>query len=109
MGIDRMWNTTCTIVHRSDSTTRDAHGNLQPAESTETAGVPCYFEQTSGDEPDGQEASTAILLLPAETTIDSSDHVQVDGATWTVRGRPNRRKVPGGTEHHVHCELHRVV
>lgn len=104
-----MWNTTCDIVHRSDSTTRDAHGNLQPAAPTTTTGVPCYFEQTSDDEPDRQEATTATLLLPSGTAIDSSDHVTVDGATWTVRGRPNRRKVPGGTEHHVHVELHLVT
>lgn len=108
--IDRMLRTPCTIRHRGSSGV-DEYGNPTQVESGTTDTV-CWLDPARSVEvTNGQQTYIQdwTLYLPAGTTIDGGDQVEVDGVLYELTGNPRRFTRPTSTvEHHVECDVRRV-
>lgn len=108
--LSQLLNRPCTIVHRTASGDSDAYGNATATETT--TDTVCELQQRRRDEPDAQgEFSDTewLLILPAATTIDTSDVVRVDGDSFEVVGDPWAARNPRtGVQSHVEATLRRA-
>lgn len=105
-----MLKTPCTIRHYSGSGA-DEYGNPVNTETGTTETV-CWLDPARTTEVTaGQETYTQdwALYLPAGTTIDGSDKVDIGAVTYEIVGNPRRfTKPPSTVEHHVEADV-RVV
>ena len=105
MTIDQLLQTAATIQRRAASTT-DSHGSPVSA-TTSTTSVFCYIEQrpSSASETLGAQNTARaeyLVVLPAGTTIDSSDRIVIGSTTYEVTSIPwSVKHAPTGVEHHV--------
>lgn len=93
MTLDKLVNTPCTIIRRSDSSETDDYGNA--IAGTAEVNTVCEVQQKArGENAEGEPASADWLgIFPAGTTLDSDDVVEVDdlgrfeviGAPWSAR------------------------
>ena len=111
MTLAQLLNQTVTITHRTSSGQRDEYGSEIPTETnTATVGE---LQQTQRTEPGAQGelgVSTFLLVLPANTSIDTGDTVTVDGDSYEVVGAPWHARNPRTqVESHVEATLKRSV
>ena len=105
MTIDQLLQTAATIQRRAASTT-DSHGSPVSA-TTSTTSVFCYIEQrpSAGSEtlgPQNTARAEYLVVLPAGTSVDSSDHIVIGSTTYEVTSIPwSVKHAPTGVEHHV--------
>lgn len=114
MPLSDLLNRPCTITRRSQSGTTDDYGNDIPAETTvETVCELQQRDRRADSEPDlaGELSDTLwLLVLPAETDIDTGDVVEVDGLVYEMFGDPWLARNPRtGEESHVECTLRRTA
>lgn len=101
----------CTIVRRTPSGDTDDYGNDIPAETT-TVTV-CELQQTQrteGADAGETSATTWLLILPANTLLDTSDSVSVSGHEYELVGDPwTARNPETGVDHHLEATVQRVA
>ena len=77
----------CTIVRRSPTGTEDDYGNEIPGEST--VSTLCELQQRQRGETEETVSDTSwLLVLPADTDVDSADVVIVAGKEYEMAGDP---------------------
>ena len=95
MTLTQLLNQTVTITRRTASGQRDDYGNEINTE-TETVTVG-ELQQTQRSEPATQgelAVTTFLLILPADTSIDTGDRVTVGSYTYEVIGAPWQARNP---------------
>lgn len=111
MTLSQLLNTPVTIISRSTSGEIDDYGNEVSAEAeAETVGE---LQQTRRDEQDdqGELSDTSwLLILPAGTSIDTGDVVEVNGDRYELVGAPWPARNPRTRlETHIEATLRRTA
>lgn len=105
-------NQPCTITHVARTGATDRAG--VPAETTTATETVCYAEQQRAtDRTEGQSSTEQrwLLVLPAGTTVDADDRVEIDGVNgvFAVQGPPWPARNPRTrTVSHIECEIRAV-
>lgn len=111
MSLSKLLNRTCTLILRDLSGTVDDYGNPVPSERTIT--TVCELQQRQRTEPGDQgevSDTTWLLVLPAGTTIDTGDAVEVAGERYELVGAPWPARNPRtGLESHVEATVRRTA
>lgn len=105
MTIARLMTRPVTIVRMAESVSEtDVYGNPTVGTAA-TATALAYLEQVAEDEEQVDRATfrrTWLVVLPAGTPLDASDHIVADGLPrLEVIGPPRRPWRPSTGEHHV--------
>lgn len=94
MPLSTLLNTPITIIQRGNAD-EDTFGRRNSNETpVETVGE---LQQTQRSEPntEGEFSDTSwLLILPADTSIDTGDAVEADGQTFEVVGAPWEARNP---------------
>jgi hypothetical protein len=96
----------CTIIRRTAGTALDQYGNALAG--TVHVQTKCELQQIRRDEPEAQgefSITTWNLYLPIGGTIDTSDVVVIDGATYELVGDPWYANTGTTQVHHVEATV----
>lgn len=97
--VDRYGNTTLDWA-TATSTTVKTRISQRSADELATAG--------GGSQGRTGEQSTWIMYVEPDVTISAADHVEWEGDTFEVVGKPLPAKTPRGL-HHYECQLRLIV
>lgn len=111
MPLSTLLNRPVTIIRRYPSASKDAYGKrIMSEKHTETVGE---LQQIQRDEQalQGETSDTDwLLILPAGTTIDTGDRVEIDPDVYEVIGAPWPARNPRTqAESHVEATLRRTA
>lgn len=110
--ISQLLTRSVTIARRSPSGSTDDYGNVNPtiATSVTVGELQQVQRRTTGETVDDLSDTLWLLVLPAGTSIDTSDKVTVGGESFEVSGAPWTVRHPRtGVDHHVEVNLRRVA
>lgn len=98
---------TAAVISTVADGTTDDWGDVTRGAETSTSTV-CYLEQLTETESNSDRAAgsvTALLVVPAGTTISARSTVAVAGRIWQVVGEPAERARPGDDTHHIEATI----
>ncbi len=99
--------TTPAVISTVADGATDSWGDVTRGVATSATTV-CYLEQTAETESNSDRAAgsvTALLVVPAGTTISARSTVTVAGRVWEVVGEPAERARPGDDTHHIEATI----